>query len=111
MSPIDRTPFTLKRARPNEERDAKFYFMGGDIVLSAPDDGGIIIYFRVHASKLSEYSAVFRDKLSAMTAHDAILYDDVALVELKDSADDLRDFINVLYGPLCVGMPFEISES
>jgi hypothetical protein len=110
VSPIDRTPFTLKRARPNEERDAKFYFMGGDIVLSAPDEGGIIIYFRVHASKLSQYSSVFRDKLAAMTAHDVILYDDVALVELNDDADDLRDFINVLYGPLCVGISSAISK-
>ena len=105
VSPIDRTPFTLKRARPNEERDAKFYFMGGDIVLSAPDQGAIIIYFRVHSSKLSQYSAIFRDKLAAMTAHDVTLYDDVALVELNDDANDLRDFINVLYSTLCVCVP------
>jgi hypothetical protein len=108
MSPIDRTPSASKRPRPNEERDAKFYFMGGDIVLSAPDEAGIIIYFRVHASKLSQYSTVFREKLASMTAYDVCLYDDVALVELKDDANDLRDFINILYGPLCVGISFDI---
>jgi hypothetical protein len=104
VSPIDRTPFALKRLRPNEERDAKFYFMGGDIVLSAPDEGGIIIYFRVHAAKLSQYSSVFREKLASMTTYDVSLYDDVALVELKDDANDLRDFIDILYGPMCVGI-------
>jgi len=102
MSPIDRTASAQKRPRPNEERDAKFYFMGGDIVLSAADEGGVIIYFRVHTSKLREYSAVFQNKLAEMTAYDVSYYDDVALVELNDDANDLRDFISILYGPLCV---------
>jgi hypothetical protein len=108
MSPIDRTQLTLKRARPNEERDAKFYFMGGDIVLSAIEEGGTIIYFRLHTSKLSQYSTVFRDKLTTMTAYDVTLYDDVALLELRDDADDFRDFISILYGPLCVCVSFII---
>jgi hypothetical protein len=92
----------MKRLRPNEERDAKFYFMGGDIVLSAEDEEGTIVYFRLHSSKLSQYSAVFRDKLEALDAYDFGLYDDVALLELKDNASDFRDFTSILYGPLCV---------
>ena len=100
ISPIDRTQFTLKRPRPNERRDGKFYFMDGDIVLSAFDDEGAIIYFRLHSSKLSKYSLVFRDKLESMSAYDVGLYDDVALLELNDDASDFRDFVSILYGHL-----------
>lgn len=82
-------------------RHSKYYLKDGDIVLcSSPDASHESTVFRVHKGVLSFNSPVFRDMFAVSnqnTVQDR--YDDTAMIELSDSAEDLEGLLHALYDP------------
>lgn len=91
---------SLKRPRLNETRSEEFYFEDGSIVLSAKDADGNLVYFRIHKSILARQSAVFNAMFSAPSPPPEVdMYDGLPLVRVHDEAEELKEFIQVLYDP------------
>lgn len=86
------------------QHSESIYFTDGDICLSAPyaqalesspADG---LIFRVHRFILSLHSPVFRDMFDLPEQPGAnVLYDDVALVQMPDSAEDVEALLYAFY--------------
>jgi hypothetical protein len=89
----------LKRRRPDESRDEDLYFEDGNIIISASNASGDLIYFRVHKSILSKQSIVFRDMFSLPSVSDVETYDGVPLVHVHDDAKELKQFLQGIYDP------------
>ncbi|TDL14656.1 hypothetical protein BD410DRAFT_180950 [Rickenella mellea] len=78
------------------------YFPDGDVVLSAKNDDGSKLFFRVHKFILSLHSPVFKDMFSLPTPREDSVqrYDGVSqVVEMSDRPDDLASLLLALYQP------------
>ena len=89
---------TSERARHDERCDKDFYFPDGNIILSARVKDGTLVYFRVHKSVLSLHSPIFADMFAMPLPSVTDTYDGLLLVHLQDDADDLKAFLQALYG-------------
>ena len=89
---------TSERARHDEQCDKEFYFPDGNIILSARVKDGTLVYFRVHKSVLSLHSPIFADMFAMPPPSVMDTYDGLPLVHLQDDADDLKAFLQALYG-------------
>lgn len=92
---------TTKRPRTDESRDEELYFTDGNIVLSANDSEGNLVFFKVHQSMLSKHSTVFADMFSlpAFSVSVTDVYDGAPLVHLQDDIEDLSRSLRVFYDP------------
>ena len=91
-----------KRSRSNDKRDEDLYFSDGSVVLVAKDADENFVYFRVHKSVLAKNSLVFEDMLTMPTPANQDSYDGLPLVHLHDDAEDLKEFLAMLYDPWSV---------
>jgi hypothetical protein len=93
-------PSNPKRRRPDERRDEDLYFEDGSVILSAKGSDGDLVYFRVHKSVLTKQSPVFKDMFSVPSpASEMEMYDDLPLVHLHDSSEELKEFLQAMYDP------------
>lgn len=87
------------------QHSESLYFASGDICLSAPyaqalesSSSAYGLIFRVHRFTLSLHSPVFRDMFDLPEQPGANeLYDDVALVQMPDSAEDVEALLYAFY--------------
>ncbi|KAJ7187972.1 hypothetical protein C8R46DRAFT_1241492 [Mycena filopes] len=89
------------------EHDRDLYFQDGNLVLSANTSEGCTVYLRLHRGILERHSAVFADMLAMPSPPSLERYDGVPLVVMPDEAKALREFITLLYDPLCISSILE----
>ena len=88
-----------KRQRSNGDGDQRsrsqeYWFEDGNIVLEAES-----VLFRVHQSVLSRHSQIFKDTFAMPQAasHKDDCVDGCPIVQVSDTADDIRNLISLLY--------------
>ena len=97
----------LKRPRTDIEvkKHPSLWLSDGNIVLSAisesKDGEQVVQVFRVHKSVLARQSPVFQDMLSLATKEgsEQALFEDVEMVDMPDSAEDVVCLLSILYEP------------
>ena len=86
------------------QKDEKFWFEDGNIVLIAKDT----VAFRVYRGVLARASPIFRDLFSVCRPDDGESMDGTPVVHLADRPSDLRAFLKFVIGPMppeCVLFP------
>ncbi|KLO13577.1 hypothetical protein SCHPADRAFT_873836 [Schizopora paradoxa] len=92
------TPFD-----PPEERHDTLYFSDGNVVLSATNaDKSSTILFCIHRSSLTRRSEVFESMFTLPGAEGETTsekYEDLPLVRMPDSAEEVEALLNAIYDP------------
>lgn len=93
---IMRTEGASDAGGPGNEilRDPEFWFPDGSIVFVAQGHG-----FRVYQGFLAQKSEVFKDLFDLGSCDNAICIDGCPMVDMPDSAVDLRNMLRVLFYP------------
>ncbi|KAH7905914.1 hypothetical protein BJ138DRAFT_1105594 [Hygrophoropsis aurantiaca] len=78
---------------------SSLYLSDGNVVLSAPNSSGHHVLFRVHRSLLAKHSSVLETMFDLpCDASTNETYDEVPLVIMHDSAEDLATLLEIMYG-------------
>ncbi|KAF5340565.1 hypothetical protein D9611_007302 [Ephemerocybe angulata] len=93
MSKRRRTGDSSASEEETPTQSMEVWFSDGNIVLQAQN-----VQFKVHKSVLAKHSPVFADMLEMPHANDEPTVDGCPVVELHDSAQDIKHMVLTLYG-------------
>ncbi|KDQ62284.1 hypothetical protein JAAARDRAFT_203451, partial [Jaapia argillacea MUCL 33604] len=87
---------------PTVVKSDTIWFFDGNIVLQATDEAEHTQHlFKCHKSILAKHSSIFDDVFGLPQSQESSeQFEGVPLVRLPDSADDLRDLLELLYDPI-----------
>ena len=83
--------------RPGLVRCLDLWFPDGGVIFKADN-----VLFKVYTGLLVAHSPFFKDMLSLPQPENAERYDGVPVVEMTESARDVRSFLLAQQNPLCV---------